>query len=87
MSSNGTIQFPVSQNVLNFRSRVTIDVISKVQKVIQIFSFDKVYKIMYRLKSPCKTRTMRRCKYARKSCKFTKNGTRKSYCRTAKNKK
>lgn len=37
-----------------------------------------------KLKTPCKRRTIRKCKSARKSCKIAR-GSQRTYCRTAKN--
>ena len=37
-----------------------------------------------KIKTPCKKRTMRKCKDARKSCKFA-SGPMRRFCRTAKN--
>lgn len=39
-----------------------------------------------RLKTPCKRRTMRKCKSARRSCKVA-SGSKRTYCRTAKNRR
>ena len=38
-----------------------------------------------KLKTPCKGRTLRKCKYARKSCKITSGTVRRKYCRKSRN--
>lgn len=38
----------------------------------------------YKLKTPCKGRSLRKCRTAKRSCKMTK-GTKRKYCRKTRN--